>query len=114
MNDWRLYNETFFKGIKLHKIRFPEFWKDAYQNKNDFYDMIKNDAYDYVEKYHTGSEYLEGEKIRKFWHTHCEMCTDKITTDEQVECYCTEDYQVWVCKTCFSDFKEYFGWDDNF
>ena len=71
MDDWRIINQEYFlKGVELKKIKFPEFWKESYLAKNDFYEMISKDAFDFVEKYNRGKEFLEGEKIQKFWHTH--------------------------------------------
>ena len=50
----------------------------------------------------------EGEKIQKFWHTHCDFCTEKITTEDSRICYCTLDYSTWICKNCFDDFCKKF------
>jgi len=106
MNDWRLINQEYFKGLKLKKIKFPEFWEKSYLIRNDFYDMIRADAESFVSKYGDGREYLIGEKIEEFWHSHCVFCTEKITTKENKICYCSEDYKDWVCNTCYEDFKD--------
>lgn len=109
MDDWRIINQEYFlKGVELKKIKFPEFWKESYLAKNDFYEMISEDAFDFVEKYNRGKEFLEGEKIQKFWHTHCDFCTEKITTEDSRICYCTLDYSTWICKNCFDDFCKKF------
>ena len=109
MDDWRIINQEYLlKGVALKKIKFPEFWKESYLAKNDFYKMISKDAYDFVEKYNRGKEFLDGEKIQKFWHTHCDFCTEKITAEDSRICYCTLDYSIWICKNCFDDFCKKF------
>ena len=43
-------------------------------------------------------------------HDHCAFCSVKIdqtTTDA----YCTVDRYHWICKDCFQDFKDLFGWN---
>ena len=109
MHDWRIINqEKFFKGFELKEVEFPEFWKQAYCTKNDFYKLIENDAIDFVNKYNRGKEFLSGEKIQEFWHAHCDFCTEKITTKDSMICYCSADYSIWICKNCFDDFHERF------
>jgi hypothetical protein len=112
MKDWRLIGqETFYKGIILKKIIFPDFWKKSYLSKNEFYILIFEDAISFVKTYNRGEEYLNGENIQTFWHAHCDFCTRTITTQKREECYCTRDYKYWVCKDCFNDFKEKFKWE---
>lgn len=49
MDDWRIINQEYFlKGVELKKIKFPEFWKESYLAKNDFYEMISKDAFAFV------------------------------------------------------------------
>jgi hypothetical protein len=47
-------------------------------------------------------------------HDHCEFCWAKFMEgdypDVQRTGYATEDDYHWVCKPCFDDFKEMFGW----
>lgn len=109
MADWRIINqEEYLKGTEFREVKFPDFWKESYLARNDFYQMISKDAVDFVGKYNRGREYLDGENIRKFWHAHCEFCTEKITTEEPRVCYCSADYSIWICKNCFDDFRERF------
>jgi hypothetical protein len=45
-------------------------------------------------------------------HDHCEFCWDKFMqgrTDTLTEGYATTDGRRWVCKQCFEDFKQEFG-----
>jgi len=47
-------------------------------------------------------------------HDHCEFCWAKFTEDHPdtlQEGYTTEDEYHWVCKKCFEDFKDMFGWE---
>ncbi len=111
MQDWRIITgqEEFFNGLELKEVKFPEFWEQAYRAKNDFYKFIENEAINFVRKYNRGEEFLSDERIQKFWHAHCEFCTEKITAEDLRICYCTADYSVWICKNCFDDFCERFG-----
>jgi hypothetical protein len=50
-------------------------------------------------------------------HDHCDFCTvhlsDHVLSDDpntQLAGYTTEDGYHWICRTCFEDFKERFGW----
>lgn len=113
MKDWRLFNEDYFRNISLHKVKFPSYWKKSYDEKNKFYLMIYKEAKTFVDTLHRGEEFLEGESIRKFWHAHCDLCTLKITIDEDILCYCTDDFQTWICSSCFNDFKGYFNWSEE-
>ena len=111
MEDWRIIKEIeqFYMGLELNKITFPNFWVEEYEKKGKFYKHIKDDAEKFIEKYDRGKEYLIGDKIQDFWHTHCDFCTETITTRDKRECYCTDDYSIWICKKCFDDFSQKFG-----
>lgn len=45
---------------------------------------------------------------------HCEFCWAKFmnvdTPDVLREGYSTPDNYYWICKNCYDDFKEMFGW----
>ena len=111
MDDWRLRDqELYLINAKLHKVNFPDFWIASYNSKNEFYIMVYKDAYAFVEQYNRGAEYLSGIEIGKFWHAHCDFCMGKIETDQEGVCYCTSDYQTWICKDCFNDFCNKFHW----
>ena len=111
MDDWRLRGqEEYLKGLTFYKVRFPDFWQKAYDEKNAFYQMISTEGHRFVEQMKRGEEYLEGEKIQTFWHEHCEFCWEKATTDKECVFYCTKDMRYWVCPDCFKDFKNSFGW----
>jgi hypothetical protein len=80
----------------------------------------------------TGQEkYLTGVTLRwrKWWssrppdnvgewdHDHCDFCWkhfgDHIFEDDpdtQLEGLATEDGSHWICRDCFEDFKDRFGW----
>ena len=110
MSDWRITNqEKFLKGIELNEVTFPDFWNMSYFKKNEFYQIIKKEAIDFVQKYKRGEELLQGENIQKFWHAHCDFCTEKITAEDSRICYCNDDYSVWICKNCFDDFCKQFN-----
>ncbi len=114
--DWRLTGgEESISGQKFKKIQFPDFWRKSYDEKNDFYQKVLKDAHRFVKEFNRGKEFLEGDKVQAFWHEHCYFCFEKFMTDTVAECYCTHDYNVWICKTCFEDFKEKFNLilDDN-
>lgn len=111
MSDWRLNGqEEYLADETLYKVTFPDFWKNAYAQKNGFYQKIRNYAVKLVEEEHRWEEYLEGERIGKFWHQHCNFCWEKATTDEAGTFYCTDDMYHWVCEECFHDFREQFNW----
>ncbi len=112
MKDWRLEGQTnYLMGKSLTRIKFPDFWRESFADKNDFFKKIKRDAESFVKKYKRGEEYLVGEKIQDFWHAHCVFCTDKITTKDNRECYCADNYSTWICQQCCDDFKVQFNWD---
>ena len=111
MDDWRLRGqEEYLKDLAFYKVRFPDFWKKAYADKNAFFQMISAEAHRFVVQMQQGEDYLEGEKIQDFWHEHCEFCWEKATTDMECVFYCTKDMRYWVCPDCFNDFKKSFGW----
>ena len=47
-------------------------------------------------------------------HDHCEFCWAKFMIDDQPELlhegYSTPDGSRWICKMCFDDFVDMFGW----
>ncbi|MGE5423030.1 MAG: hypothetical protein ACM3QW_07185 [Ignavibacteriales bacterium] len=68
-------------------------------------------------------EYLTGVRLTlKKWtsknpkwdHDHCAFCWAKLSDldipDSQDEGYTTENDYHWICKECFLDFNEMFGW----
>jgi len=56
-------------------------------------------------------------KSKTWEHEHCEFCGDKISqyaNTIHAAYTSTSDYREdywWICPTCFSDFKEMFGWE---
>lgn len=114
MEDWRLNGqEEYLTDSVLYKVTFPDFWKKAYAEKNGFYQSIVAEAHRFVETMHRGEEHLDGENVQHFWHEHCAFCWSKATTDTVCEFYCTKDMMYWVCKQCYDDFKEKFGWTEK-
>ena len=111
MDDWRSNGQEEYLSKKtLRKIKFPEFWKESYLEKNEFYRAVYRQAISNTDLFPDKKDWLEGEKIQHLWHEHCEFCWDKATTDNDCEFYCTEDMRYWICKECFDDFKEKFEW----
>ena len=66
-------------------------------------------------------QYLTGVMLfRRTWkqsrpswdHDHCEFCGAKSSTasNDLHEGWATEDEYHWICRTCFTDFRERFGW----
>lgn len=114
MSDWRLRGqEKYLSNAVLYKVSFPEFWEVAYRDKNVFYQGIARYAESHVARTNQGAEYLEGEKIQRFWHEHCEFCWEKAMTDINCTFYCTEDLGRWICEECFRDFREMFHWQEK-
>ena len=112
--DWRLNGqEEYLQNATLYKVVFPNFWEKAYAEKNAFYHKISEDAHSHVKLFPDTADYLEEEKIRLLWHEHCDFCWDKAMTDIPGEFYCTESMNIWICKTCYEDFKEQFGWTEK-
>ena len=111
MEDWRLNGqEKYLQGATLYKIVFPQFWLKAVTERNSFYEMTAECARRFADQMQRGEEYLKGDKIRNFFHEHCEFCMEKVTMDNEGEFYCTTDMEHWICSECFNDFKEPFGW----
>jgi hypothetical protein len=111
MNDWRVItNEDFPKNIKLLQIVPFDFWREAYLVKNSFYTKLLKESEEFVEQSGRGKDYLSGESVLKFWHRHCDFCTEKIDADTKATVYCTKNYENWICAKCFFDFKEQFTW----
>ena len=117
MLDWRLevngHVVENLSGTTFYKVTFPEFWKVAYREKNEFYQNIKKDAESYVKETNKWHELLEGENIQRFWHEHCELCGEKAMTDMNCTFYVTDDLRYWICEECFHDFKEQFHWQEK-
>ena len=79
MEDWRLHgNEDFLENAVVYRIKFPEYWEKAFREKNSFFRLVQYDAEDFVNTMNRGQEFLEGEKIRHFWHEHCFFCWEKL------------------------------------
>ncbi len=110
MKDWRLINEEYFIKLTLYRIRFPNYWDESFLKKNRFYNLVCNEAIDIVKNTDRGKEYLEGKNIGDFWHRHCDLCTRKITPTVDLVCFCTHDFETWLCDECVNDFKEHFDW----
>ncbi len=66
-------------------------------------------------------DYLKGIELvwtpytiyREGWdHDHCEFCgtTFSLYEGDLHEGYATPDRYRWICKQCYEDFKEMFGW----
>ncbi len=111
MKDWRVIEnlENFYKNLELIEVNFPTFWKESFCKKNDFYRMVEEDAVSFVNKYNRGREYLERDSLQDFWHEHCIFCTKKISTRQKMVCYCTKDFNIWICQECYNDFRNKFN-----
>ena len=116
MSDWRLQGqEGYLSNVTLYKVSFPEFWEKAMHEKNAFYKKIEKAPVIY-RKDANGNwvavevEPMPIEKAALSWHEHCEFCWEKTMINITGEFYCTKDMYHWICKECFEDFKEQFGW----
>lgn len=111
MADWRLRGqEEYLSGATLYKVTFPEFWERAYREKNRFYRSAQRCAKAYVERTGQLAEYLQDERIGRFWHDHCEFCWEKAQTDQEGVFFITGDCSRFICQACCLDFKEQFCW----
>lgn len=111
VEDWRLQDqEEYLSNAVLYQVTFPAFWEKAYAEKNSFYENIWEYALRHVKAYPQTKEYLEGDKVQRFWHEHCEFCWEKAMTDIECTFYCTKDMRCWICETCFHDFQGKFHW----
>ena len=116
MSDWRLQGqEKYLSNVTLYKVSFPEFWEKALCEKNEFYKKIEKAPLTY-RKDADGNwvvvevEPMPIEEAARHWHKHCEFCWEKAMTNIEGEFYCTKDMHHWICKECFEDFKDKFGW----
>ena len=55
------------------------------------------------------------ELVKGGWdHDHCEFCWETFaqegTPRSLAEGFATEDGYHWICRSCFDDFRERFGW----
>lgn len=110
MKDWRLINEEYFSKLIIYKVKFPDYWEESFSKRNRFYDLVYNEAVDILENTNRSKEYLDGINIGKFWQRHCDLCTSSITTDDSLICFCTQDFQTWLCNECVNSFKDRFDW----
>jgi hypothetical protein len=65
-------------------------------------------------------DYLQGKSLKcvsifvvqiEDWdHEHCEFCLEKFDTSYGGCFYHTVDKKIWICQTCFNDFKKIFKW----
>lgn len=106
-------DEKHLVNMTLYKISFPAFWEIAYREKNLFYHIIRRHAEKFVAEMGRGEEYLEGDKVRYFFHEHCTFCMEKAMTDNSSTFYCTDDLRCWICSECFSDLRERFNWQEK-
>ena len=114
MDDWRLRGqEAWLQDESFYRVDFPAFWLRAYAEKNAFYRLIADEARRFVAQMGRGQEDLEGDKVRHFWHEHCEFCWEKVTCDTDASFYCTGNLRYWICPACYRDFKERFGWAEK-
>lgn len=46
-------------------------------------------------------------------HDHCEFCGAKFSEEpgDLHAGYCTADEYYWICRICYEDFKDLFGWE---
>ena len=94
------------KSIELLKIEFPDFWFDAYKNKNHFFNLVFEEATQCVEKLGLSEKFLEEDNCKELWERHCEFCFEKITINNKNTCFCTSDCFFWVCNDCFNKLKD--------
>lgn len=98
------------KSIELLKIEFPDFWFDAYKNKNHFFNLVFEEATQCVEKLGLSEKFLEEDNCKELWERHCEFCFEKITINNKNTCFCTSDCFFWVCNDCFNQLKDEYKW----
>ena len=64
--------------------------------------------------YKARKEEWDGKNPFDLWdHDHCDFCYEKFmieTAIEQPFAYRSQDYNAWICETCYNDFKEKFNW----
>ncbi len=114
MKDLRLTDQKqYIYNAKLFKITFPEFWIQAYKNKNNFFDYVFKEAKQFIDKGISSANYLKDDLCKILWERHCEFCFKKITILSNKECYCTVDCFNWICADCYEDFKDQFNWQVN-
>lgn len=67
----------------------------------------------------SNQDYLLGKQLiqipykpyKEGWeHDHCAFCSQTIDQSTK-DAYCTTDQYHWICKDCFQDFKDLFGWN---
>lgn len=54
------------KSIELLKIEFPDFWFDAYKNKNHFFNLVFEEATQCVEKLGLSEKFLEEDNCKDY------------------------------------------------
>ena len=114
MEDWRLNSqEKYLTNAVLYRVKFPDFWPKAYADKNQFYQTVLRQALNHVQLFPEVKESTDGENVQLFWHEHCDFCWEKAMTNIDCEFYCTMDMQYWICKECFCDFNDKFGWKEK-
>ena len=72
------------KSVELLKIEFPDFWFNAYKNKNHFFNLVFEEATQYVEKLGLSKKLLEEDNCKELWERHCEFCFEKITINKNI------------------------------
>jgi len=73
--------------------------------------LIKEDVANF---YKVRKDEWDGKNPFEFWdHDHCAFCFEKFmveTAAEQPFAYRSQDYNTWICETCYNDFNEKFKW----
>ena len=112
VNDWRIIDEqeNYWKEKSFLKINFPQFWQQALETKNRFYQYVISETQRYIELTKQEEKNIKEDHCELFWHRHCDFCTKSMTVDLNEPCYCSKNGVDWICSECFNDFRQRFEW----
>lgn len=103
-NDWRLMiNHDDLKGETLTEANFPGYWYDAKEARNEFYEIVWEQARRSAATMSRGIELLNDNQVHLFWSERCDFCMEKVTADMTCNGYFTRGHKRWICKKCFDD-----------
>ena len=93
------------------------------EKQKNFYEFVAYLVYDHIEKpwyieEYKNKNYLHSRRLQlkdfansDDQHRHCDLCKSRFSnTPNQGSGYYQNSSKIWICETCYNDFKELFKW----
>ena len=96
------------------------------EKQKNFYEFVAYLVYDHIEKpwyieEYKNKNYLHSRRLQlkdfansDDQHRHCDLCKSRFSnTPNQGSGYYENSSKIWICETCYNDFKELFKWSTD-